>query len=55
MRMWAQSHLYQKPQRINSVLAGCLCVNPSTLGRQPVGQRVACLRQKVWPALFCLS
>ena len=55
MRMWAQSHLCQKPRRVSSLLAAAFALFFLLLGASPVGERPTCLRQKIWPAVLRLS
>jgi hypothetical protein len=46
MRMWAQSHLYQKPQRINSVLAAAFALIFFLLGASPSASALPAFARK---------
>ena len=46
MRMWAQSHLYQKPQRINSVLAAAFVLIFLILGASPSASALPAFARK---------
>ena len=52
MRMWAQSHLCQRAAAGIIHSRRRFRVNFSDPGGQPVGERVACFRQEVWPSLL---
>src|SRR3984893_16191166 len=46
MRMWAQSHLYQKPQRTNSVLAAAFALIFFLLGASPSASALPAFARK---------